>query len=444
MEAIDRDDSLAIGEALGLLRIEFPDVSISKIRFLESKGLIAPERTTSGFRRFLPEDIDRLRAILRMQRDQYLPLKIIREQFGVAPDDPKPGRRGRGSRTNRPDQQHLDLGDTDLEAGLDLLSQRANSAIETIVKATSSESNHAQPLDKTLALEDLNAESEILGSKTNLHDNTAPLESRTLRIVQDIDLTETPDSDRSQEETVKIDKTLVEVGQNQKWIDRNRESFALDLAPDAGLQNTREAPVPRNNHLASKVTPKAPTAVVAAPKTPSSVLTRTDSRTTNSNPKMPRQAARRQDNRGQGTSQRDRSVSKSQVEDEIPPGFMTIREFQRETSTTAAFLADLDHFGIVKAKCLGSTLLYSADHVELVKVAKSLASLGLTPRHLKSLRVSIEKEFGLMEQLVVTQLGVGGARAKRRAQEVAALLNSQTAEFRNQMLSNLIRGIFGE
>jgi DNA-binding transcriptional MerR regulator len=69
---------LSIGEVLSLLKEEFPDVTISKIRFLESQGLLDPERTPSGYRKFYDTDVDRLRWILRQQRENFLPLKVIK------------------------------------------------------------------------------------------------------------------------------------------------------------------------------------------------------------------------------------------------------------------------------------------------------------------------------------------------------------------------------
>jgi DNA-binding transcriptional MerR regulator len=70
-----------IGQVLDLLRSDYPGISIPKIRFLEDKGLIAPERTPSGYRKFSHEDVERLRYVLRMQRDHYLPLKVIGEHL---------------------------------------------------------------------------------------------------------------------------------------------------------------------------------------------------------------------------------------------------------------------------------------------------------------------------------------------------------------------------
>lgn len=72
---------MSIGTVLNLLRGEFPEVTISKIRFLESEGLVEPQRTPSGYRKFGAGDVERLGYVLRMQRDHYLPLKVIREHL---------------------------------------------------------------------------------------------------------------------------------------------------------------------------------------------------------------------------------------------------------------------------------------------------------------------------------------------------------------------------
>jgi DNA-binding transcriptional MerR regulator len=75
------DSSRSIGEILDDLRGDFPDISVSKIRFLESQGLITPDRSPSGYRQFTDDDLELLRWILRQQRDHYLPLKVIRRRL---------------------------------------------------------------------------------------------------------------------------------------------------------------------------------------------------------------------------------------------------------------------------------------------------------------------------------------------------------------------------
>jgi len=86
-----RDAALmSIGEVLAHLRAEFPDTTISKLRFLEAEGLVDPQRTASGYRKYSWHDVNRLRFVLTAQRDQYLPLRVIREQLDALErgDDP--------------------------------------------------------------------------------------------------------------------------------------------------------------------------------------------------------------------------------------------------------------------------------------------------------------------------------------------------------------------
>ncbi|MFJ4276291.1 MerR family transcriptional regulator [Streptomyces massasporeus] len=98
---------LSIGAVLNALRDEFPEVTISKIRFLESEGLIEPQRAPSGYRKFSAHDVERLGHVLRMQRDHYLPLKVIREHLeamerGEAVPLPAVGRQRDGASASEP------------------------------------------------------------------------------------------------------------------------------------------------------------------------------------------------------------------------------------------------------------------------------------------------------------------------------------------------------
>ncbi len=107
-----RQKSLTIGAVCKALAQEFPDISISKIRYLEDQKLLTPRRTPGGYRLYTQGDVARLRTILRMQRDEFLPLRVIRQELaagrggagGTGPDvPPAPGRVGReGARTWRP------------------------------------------------------------------------------------------------------------------------------------------------------------------------------------------------------------------------------------------------------------------------------------------------------------------------------------------------------
>jgi DNA-binding transcriptional MerR regulator len=108
-EATTERRLLTIGTVCRRLQAEFPDISISKIRYLEDQGLLAPRRTQSGYRLFSEEDVERLETILRLQRDEFLPLRVIRQELASPSGAGKERRRRRAVGLGDPDDE-LDLG----------------------------------------------------------------------------------------------------------------------------------------------------------------------------------------------------------------------------------------------------------------------------------------------------------------------------------------------
>jgi DNA-binding transcriptional MerR regulator len=104
-----RERPLTIGTVCRRLQDEFPDISISKIRYLEDQGLLAPRRTQGGYRLFTEEDVDRLETILRLQRDEFLPLRVIRQELAGPRRRPRP---------------RAALGDPEAELDFDALCER--------------------------------------------------------------------------------------------------------------------------------------------------------------------------------------------------------------------------------------------------------------------------------------------------------------------------------
>ena len=106
--------SLTIGTVCSMLKAEFPDISISKIRYLEDQGLLAPRRTQGGYRLFSEEDVERLETILRLQRDEFLPLRVIRQELS------SPAARDRKRRRSlEAEDNELDLDELCDRAGID-------------------------------------------------------------------------------------------------------------------------------------------------------------------------------------------------------------------------------------------------------------------------------------------------------------------------------------
>ncbi|HEX5615451.1 MAG TPA: MerR family transcriptional regulator [Acidimicrobiia bacterium] len=116
---------LSIGDVLSELRDEFPDITISKIRFLESQGLIEPERTPSGYRKFAPTDVARLQWILQQQKEHFLPLKVIKDRLdevgpGAIPtDDATPAASAASATPTRRPRRARPVDDVDTAAIVD-------------------------------------------------------------------------------------------------------------------------------------------------------------------------------------------------------------------------------------------------------------------------------------------------------------------------------------
>ncbi|MGI9577945.1 MAG: MerR family transcriptional regulator, partial [Microthrixaceae bacterium] len=143
-DAVDpepQSEALSIGEVLAVLSEEFPDVTVSKIRFLESQGLVNPDRNASGYRQFDDADIERLRWILRQQRDKFLPLKVIKRALDSGVDVVDAGT----------DQPTLWTAVADGE--VDRLARESDAAERETVRETE-RSRHATPADVVAALQE--------------------------------------------------------------------------------------------------------------------------------------------------------------------------------------------------------------------------------------------------------------------------------------------------
>jgi DNA-binding transcriptional MerR regulator len=115
-ETRDGEQLLTIGAVCERLKPEFPDISISKIRYLEGEGLVNPQRTQGGYRLFSEEDVDLLETILRLQRDEFLPLRVIRQELA----SPAAKERRRAKPRTLGTESELDLGELCERGGIDL------------------------------------------------------------------------------------------------------------------------------------------------------------------------------------------------------------------------------------------------------------------------------------------------------------------------------------
>jgi DNA-binding transcriptional MerR regulator len=137
---------LTIGTVCGMLKDEFPDISISKIRYLEDQGLLAPRRTQGGYRLFSEEDVERLETILRLQRDEFLPLRVIRQEL-AAPARDRKRRRGLTA-----EERELDLHELCERATIDARLARELEEFGLLVSRSESSEKRYSELDVDIAL----------------------------------------------------------------------------------------------------------------------------------------------------------------------------------------------------------------------------------------------------------------------------------------------------
>jgi DNA-binding transcriptional MerR regulator len=149
MAAVSKSRLLTIGTVCGMLKDEFPDISISKIRYLEDQGLLTPRRTQGGYRLFSEEDMERLETILRLQRDEFLPLRVIRQELASPAARDRKRRRTAGPTGEEPE---LDLAELCGRAEIDARLARELEEFGLLSPRTQSGEKRYSELDADIAL----------------------------------------------------------------------------------------------------------------------------------------------------------------------------------------------------------------------------------------------------------------------------------------------------
>ena len=323
---------LSIGEVLNLLQEDFPDITISKIRFLESQGLLDPERTPSGYRKFYESDIVRLRWILRQQRENFLPLKVIKDRLAA--------------------------GDVDFTA---IEHDPTDGAGESATDGGGGESADA-PTSATpdAAVSSTPTPSGPAAASPTVTHAVAPPASR------------------------------------------------VDVA---GL--LQEPPAPR---------PGAGAGAGAAsdPQTAAPPAAHAPTPASRSASGQAREATRLFDTGATTVS-------------------LTLDELMNATGLTAREIGDLERFGMLASRSLGSTTYYDEDAFMVARYAAAFRSHGVEARHLRMYKVAAEREVGVFEQLLLPLSRKRGAQARKESTELVNELADLGDGLRSAMLRMLLR-----
>ena len=367
---------LSIGDVLTLLREEFPDVTISKIRFLESQGLVNPERSPSGYRKFFEHDVERLRWVLRQQREHFLPLKVIRDRLAD--------------------------GDLDDDAGPERPNGKsARPAHVAAVAGATSDDGHEQPTKA-----DEEAMARILADATRRaaarpHEEAQP--RRGLQVVAE---------DESSPRTAAGSSTP---------------------APRATAERRGDAVAPAGARPGA--TPEASSG--AAGRVNGTALAR-ETRTTVT-PRREPAASETGPRKGQGQTGDTGAANPPTTSTAIVTGAsLSADELCAASGLSLEEVAGLESFGLVESVTVAGIETYDEDALTMANLAAAFGSFGIEPRHLRLYRNAADRELGLIEQVVIPLLRQRNPesrqRAVERADELAALGQSMRATLLRQAL----------
>jgi DNA-binding transcriptional MerR regulator len=311
----------SIGDVLTLLRAEFPDITISKIRFLESQGLVSPQRSPSGYRKFYDEDIERLRYVLVQQREHFLPLKVIRDRLnGDEPTDPE------------------------------------------------------EPVDR-----DSDAASGANGSSSAQATSPEPVSAQSSGPTK---------QERSSRQSVPAIARGGEGDPKPASRTAAREPSISDVV--AALQ---EAPSPR----AEPRPPRRPPAHAAPPSEPDPV-----------------------------------------VEGET----LTPEELADKLGLDVSYIDALVEFGVITPVNVGGMVCFDEGNVSLAGIAAGFAAFGVEPRHLRQFRTSVDRELGLIDQIISPLLRQRNPEARAKAGTNAKELAKLGRDMRATLIAQELRKLF--
>lgn len=386
---------LSIGDVLTLLRQEFPDVTISKIRFLESQGLVNPERSPSGYRKFFDHDVERLRWVLRQQREHFLPLKVIRDRLDAGDlDDSGPEEQAgtaesaANGKSKEPDGSAQGRGP----------GPAATAGTTTAATGTADTSADDEAMARILADASRRAalRPDAAGGVTA---TTGAADTASAPVVPPERVGAHPASEsRRQHERERAAGAAASAAAASATAKRDRTG-------EAGRDRSRDRAAATENE------PRSPAAsgpdAAAAPGT----------------------------GRPHGQGPRPERAVPGLPAAMVTGASLTAEELCAASSLSAEELAGLESYGLVEATTVAGLRTYDEDALTVANLAASFRAFGIEPRHLRQYRNAADREIGLIEQVVVPLLRQRNPESRQRAADGA----EQLATLGESMRSTLLR-----
>ena len=431
---------LSIGEVLAVLTEEFPDVTISKIRFLESQGLVEPERNASGYRQFRDADIERLRWILRQQRDHFLPLKVIRRALekGVDVIDAGAGDQptlwtavAEAAAAEEVDRKRAETVDSEA-------SEARRSAAQSASHPTRAGANRAAGSGSVRR----RAKAQDAPRYSSPADLVAALQESPQEVAESSDddgpepaLANSTDTNPDDPKSADTNPADPEPADTNSGDTKSGDTATPDPAAIALGAGSDPEPASDSERSISAGTRATSTPAGKSGGSEPDPARGARSRRADS-PRSTAESGGEQNGAGetapsgagsqQGASTKDREAAMRQLSRD---------ELVDEVGITEETLDALEEFGLLAPIDVAGEAVYTGREIEIARLAKRGADLGLTPRHLRIYKVAADREAGLLEQVAMPLLKQRNPASRARAAETVTELADLGASLHAALLA---------
>lgn len=478
---------LSIGDVLSLLKEEFPDVTISKIRFLESQGLVDPERSPSGYRKFYDHDVDRLRWVLRQQRDQFLPLKVIRDRLaaagnGVPLDDVEEPRPASGSTTSEPGEAWSNGVSRETAAGGGAgAASQGSSGTGVGGGAAGGSPGHRQEAGVLGRIEPEGANVVRLDAERRQASSGHPA---TLGASEgrgeggDADSgggpSELPTLERDEPGSARTGvhaPTEAQAGRpsgpapaGARGRSMTRASAGGDAPEVGGLFAGSTGGAPPTAHTeAGRVGAKASSGYDVAwgggaasyeragagsraageqgsrSEAGGAAASGTSDPGRNDRAERGERAERNERNERSGRA----GSTGNALSGSVSGVSLTLAELAAATGLSPQTLASLEGFGLIAPMAIAGETFYDEEALTAAKLVVEFAKFGIEPRHLRLYRNAVDRETGLVEQVITPLLRQRNPEARQRAMDASAELTRLGQSLRAALVRTEVRRLFG-
>ncbi len=438
---------LSIGDVLTLLRQEFPDITISKIRFLESQGLVNPERTPSGYRKFYEHDVERLRWVLRQQREHFLPLKVIKDRLD---DGSAEAEVGAGSATtptrpgSAPVPTHAAAGEGDKNGSFPTEDGRVGDPVLVGQRVGAESESRAAPASAHPAGEaplSLVGEGPLLPGLSDAGPEATPPTS------------DPPTSDRPAAPTSRAPSRPTPTT-HRRGADRTPVLELVDDTVAAPTPGPPAAPASTVDvvHPAGS-DPTAPSTTGAAP--PATAATASAAR--RNRPAAARTESGEPARAPKGAEKPPATGASGPSSPPVPPPpaakstgstsggvSLSAEELAKASGLDLAVVRELQEYGLLVATSVAGVEYFDQEALTVATATAGLTRFGIEPRHLRLYKNAAEREAGFVEQVVLPLVRQRNPEARARAQETAEELTQLGQQLRGSLLrtalGNLLNG----